>query len=140
MIEELLIKKSKSEKFFGYVFTIFSFLLGGYLLIINHDLRGIILVILSPILYYFHKRQYKTDEIIIRINALGIETQVGFSPWEKVDHVKIKYNTSNKRILEIYTSTPFDPDQSIDISNINCTPWKLRKHLKKYTVFKSPNF
>jgi hypothetical protein len=141
--KELVVKKSKSNKVIGYVFPILAFIVGVIILISRNDWRGVILIVMSPFLYYWHNREYQTDEIIIKINALGIWTRDGFSAWEKVDHVKFKYTKNTvgwEHVLDIYISNPFNPDQSISLNNINCMTWTLKRHLKRYTAFKSQNF
>ena len=133
---EIVVKKSKSAKYIGYSICIIGFILGIYLLLSKKDWRGIVLIVLCPVLYVWHDKEFKGDSILFTASSFGLWTpKHGHKSWSDIKKIKFRHTGSGKtytRYLDIYWSNLFEPDESINLTDINFFTWTLKRKLNRY--------
>jgi hypothetical protein len=134
---EIIIKKSRIDKFIGYTLCTIMFLCGLYMLFTKRDLKGLVLIILCPILFIWHDKEFKEAIILLKISSEGLWTpKHGYKPWHNIQKLRFKYTGGGvggyRRYLEVYRGDPFNADEVIDISSMNILKYILKRKLKKY--------
>ena len=136
MGKEIIIRKSKVTKVIGYQFPILGFIGGIVLCFEQKYLPGFILIVLSPILYYWHHEEFSEEQqILLKITDNELWTlQGGYMSWESIICVKFRYEGRAPTIfIDIYRSNEVVADEEMRLENINYPVWLLKKILRRYT-------
>jgi hypothetical protein len=134
--DEIIIKKSKVDKYIGYTFCIIAFFAGLYMLLVNKDWRGFIFVLLCPLIYKWHDEEFRGDPIALKISPEGLWTpKHGYKPWATIKRIKFRYVFRGRfwqTYLDIYRSNLDNPDETLDLKNLNYSKWAIKRRLRKY--------
>jgi hypothetical protein len=136
---EIIIKKSKIDKYTGYILCIIMLLFGLYMLFINGQLKGLILILLCTIIFIWHDKESNEGVLLLKISSEGLWTpKHGYKPWHNIQKLKFKYtgggSSGYRTYLEVYRGDPFNPDEVIDITSMNILKYRLKRELNKFVL------
>ncbi len=136
--QEIVIRKSKADRFLGYACIILVFLWGSYMLFFNSSWKGLIAILLSLILLPIHTRQFKGLPILLKIAHDGLWTpKHGYKPWGsifKMRFIRVYKGRTYRQHMEIYKHNSLNPDEVIDLTDRNTFIFKIKRELKKYVL------